>query len=419
MLQKHWFHQARLGIFVHFGLYSMLERGEWVMYTERIPAGEYAGLADQFNPRHFNADDWADLAVRAGAKYMVLTTRHHDGFCLYDSQVSDFTSVKTAAKRDFIAEYVAACRKRGLKVGLYYSLLDWRFPGYFEPEQFPESSRAVVEQAHAQVRELMTRYGKIDMLSYDGGWTAKMDLDPVRMAQFWRAEELNAMVRELQPGILINGRSGTPEDIDTPEQQVTASAPGRFWESWMTVGDFVGWGYVRFNPNFKTMPQLIQNLVTAAQGEGNLMLNIGPDGDGRIRAEEALRLSQIGDWLRENGEAVYASERCELIGHATTGEVDINLHGPWTRQGKVGYWHLFRYPSNGKLTQIQLDTPVKAVTLLKTGEALDFRFDARRGKLHISGLPANLPDQNVTVVKVEFEDIPRRRRETDLSAWLK
>ena len=141
-----WFHQARFGMFIHWGLYSLRGRGEWTMYTDRIPTDEYAKLASKFKPRKFDADAWAGLAAEAGMKYMVLTSRHHDGFCMFDSQVSDFTSVKTAANRDFVAEYTKACRKVGLKVGLYYSLLDWRFPGYWERAKHVESSEAMAQQ---------------------------------------------------------------------------------------------------------------------------------------------------------------------------------------------------------------------------------------------------------------------------------
>jgi alpha-L-fucosidase len=413
-----WFNEARFGMFVHFGLYSLFEHGEWVMYEERIPAMEYAKLADRFKPAEFNAEALADQAVQAGAKYMVFTTRHHDGFCLYDSKVSDFTSVKTAAQRDFVAEYLEAARKAGLRVGLYYSLLDWRFPGYFEPEKHPESSQAMVAQAHAQVRELMSNYGKIDILFYDGGWTAKADLNKERMVEFWHSEKLNSMVRELQPEIIINDRSGTPEDIDTPEQRVAASQSGRGWESCMTIGDFVSWGYIRHNPNYKTVPQLLQHLINAAQGEGNFLLNAGLTPEGRICNEESERLNAIGQWLRWNGEAIYGSQRCELIGHAATGQVDINLHGPWIRKGNIGYWHLFRWPGR-EAVQILVDTPARKVTLLATGQEFPFEYDVVSGKLRIYNLPFTPPDAAVNVLKVEFVAEPKRKIENNLAAWLK
>ena len=243
-----WFHEARFGIYVHFGLYSQLGRGEWTMYSERIPAQEYAELADRFLPEPGCAEEWAAAARSAGAKYIVLTTRHHEGYCLFDSQYSDFTSMKHGPCRDLVREYVDAARKAGLRVGLYYSLLDWRFPGYFEPEKYPESREALIRQVHGQVRELMTNYGKIDLLEYDGSWDSRMRQSRASQAEFWQSEKLNAMVRELQPEIIINDRSGTDEDIETPEQ-VVREGRQRVSESCMCIGDSCAWGYTRFKLN--------------------------------------------------------------------------------------------------------------------------------------------------------------------------
>ena len=165
-----WFHQARFGMFIHWGLYSLLGRGTWVMHHDQLSVAEIERLASQFTARKFDANAWAELARDAGMEYAILTTRHHEGFSLFDSKLSDFTSVKSAAKRDLVAEYVTAFRKVGLKVGFYYSLLDWRFPGYFEPEKYKESTAALVDQAHGQVRELLSNYGKIDVIWFDGHW---------------------------------------------------------------------------------------------------------------------------------------------------------------------------------------------------------------------------------------------------------
>lgn len=411
-----WFHEARFGLYVHFGLYSILGRGEWTMYSERIPAAEYAKLADQFQPVPGCAREWCEIAKKAGAKYMVLTTRHHEGFCLFDSKYSDFTSMKLGPHRDIVREYVDAAREAGLHVGLYYSLLDWRFPGYFEPEKYPESAKALVEQAHNQVRELMTNYGKIEVLEYDGGWDSKMVLDRQAQAEFWRARELNAMVRELQPGIIINDRSGTDEDIETPEQEVRGGKH-RATESCMCIGDSCGWGYTRFNPNWKSSEQLLQYLIAAAQIPGNYLLNIGPAPDGHIRAEESERLSAIGAWLKANGEAIYNAEHCELIGSAQPGTVDLNLQGPWTRSGNVGYWCIVRWPGQ-VATVIRIATPVKRVSLLGTGQEFPFTWNPVDGKLKITGLPVFPPDPLCTVIKVEFSDIPKVMQEEDMSAWL-
>ena len=412
-----WFHEARFGIYVHFGLYSLLERGEWTMYSERISPKDYDHLADMFNPLPGAAREWCRLAKRAGAKYIVLTTRHHEGFSLFDSKYSDFTSAKRGCKRDIVREYVDAARAEGLKVGLYYSLLDWRYPGYFEPAKYPENRDALVEYVHNQVRELMTNYGEISLLEYDGGWMPDLNPDKEFQINFWRARELNAMVRELQPGIIINNRSGLQEDLDTPEQVIKAATPGRGCESCMCIGDSCCWGYTRFNPNWKSSTQLIQNLINAAQGEANYLLNIGPMPDGRLRAEEIERLNDIGDWMLVNEKAIRKSQRCELIGSSQPGVVDLNLQGPWTRQGKTGFWHLFRYPGT-VATAVRVGTrPVKA-KLLATGEELTVAYDEKYSKMTISGLPALPYDRHCTVIEVEFEDIPRLQPEPDKAAWL-
>lgn len=411
-----WFHEARFGIYVHFGLYSQLGRGEWTMYSERIPAQEYAELADRFLPEPGCAEEWAAAARSAGAKYIVLTTRHHEGYCLFDSQYSDFTSMKHGPCRDLVREYVDAARKAGLRVGLYYSLLDWRFPGYFEPEKYPESREALIRQVHGQVRELMTNYGKIDLLEYDGSWDSRMRQSRASQAEFWQSEKLNAMVRELQPEIIINDRSGTDEDIETPEQ-VVREGRQRVSESCMCIGDSCAWGYTRFNPNWKSAEQLLQYLIQAAQGGGNYLLNIGPDPQGHIRNEELERLQALGEWLKVNGEAVYAAQSCKLIGAAQPGTLDLNLQGPWTRRGNTGYWCIFRWPGT-TATAVKVGTPVKRVTLLKTGEEFPFRWNPETGRLVICDLPVLPPDALCSVLKVEFESEPQRKAEYDLAAWL-
>lgn len=400
-----WFNQDRFGMFIHWGLYSILARGEWVMLLERIAPEEYAKLKEKFNPTRFNADKWAKLAKEAGMKYMVLTTRHHDGFCLFDSKVSDFTSVKTAAKRDFVASYVKACRKAGLRVGFYYSLLDWRFPGYFNRGKYPESFEAMVNQLHGQVRELMSNYGKIDYLFYDGEWIPGVETkrtlieqgESSEIAELWRSKELNAMVRELQPDIIINNRSGLPEDMDTPEQHVLASKEGRAWESCMTIGDSYGWGYIKNSPNLKIVPQLIQYLVTAASGGGNYLLNIGPRADGTVQSEFITTLKEIGKWMRVNGESIYGSER---ISSGFGG----GIIGMTTAKGNIAYFHIFRWPGETAVITSIKNNVLSAKIL---GTAKSIKFEKKdNGLLILEGLPKNPPDKYDTVIKVELEGRP-------------
>ncbi len=410
-----WFHKARFGMFIHWGLYSLLERGEWVMFQERIPREEYAGLAGRFRPGRFDADAWASLAAEAGMKYMVLTSRHHDGFCLFDSRLSDYTSVKTAAGRDFFGEYVRACRRAGLKVGFYYSLLDWRYDGYWEWRRHKKSAEAMIAQAHGQMRELLTNYGRIDYVFYDGEWVPGIPMSrsmsdgktALDVAGFWQSGKLNAMVRRLQPHIVLNNRSGLPEDVDTPEQHVTASKPGRGWETCMTMGDSCGWGYVRSNPNMKTVPQLLQHLVNAAAGEGNVLLNVGPRANGTIRAEEAARLRAMGKWLAANGEAIYGSRRCGLHG---------GMIGQWTGKGNTGYLCVFRWPGRRAVVPL-VGTKARSAELLATGKKLKLRQE-HNGRLVISGLPLRPPHPSVNVIKVRFAGRPEPLTEKNKAAWL-
>jgi alpha-L-fucosidase len=301
-------------------------------------------------------------------------------------------------------------------VGFYYSLLDWRFDGYWHPRRRPDSARALVRQAHQQVRELMSRYGRIDYLFYDGEWVPELPAARSMaegkaaggaVADFWRSRRLNAMVRRLQPHIVINNRSGLPGDVDTPEQHVTAGPAGRAWETCMTIGDAGGWGYVRHNPNRKSVCQLLQHLVNAAAGEGNYLLNVGPRPDGTIPAQDARRLEEMGRWLASNGEAIYGSQRCGLSG---------GMIGTWTRKGRTGYLHLFRYPGNEAAVP-GVATRATSAELLATGKKLRLRQE-HNGRLVISGLPARPPHPHVNTVKVRFASEPRAMREADRAAWL-
>lgn len=414
--KKQWFNEARFGMFAHWGLYALLGRGEWVMEQERIPPGEYARLADQFRGERFDADAWAGLAKEAGARYIVLTARHHDGFCLFDSQVSDFTSVKTAARRDFIREYADACRRHGLKVGVYYSLLDWRFPSAFTgPDRDPKGFQAMVGQAHAQVRELMTNYGEIAYLFYDGEWIPGYEWrrsphgenaqeGSPELARLWRSAELNAMARRLQPGILINNRSGTTEDIDSPEQHVTASRAGRLWESNMTIGD--SWGYVKRILSLKPADSLIRCLVAAAAGGGNFLLNVGPAPDGTIQEEYSSRLKAIGSWLRRNGESIYGSDRTPgIMANTVPLRFANSVLGATTVRGNKAYLHIFRWPER-TATFVGIANKVLSARFLDGGATVRFEQPGE-GKLILRDLPENPPDECDSVVALELDGLPR------------
>lgn len=384
-----WFTNARFGIFVHWGLYSVHGRDVWSMYNEQTPVEKYRRLADAFVPQRYDPYEWAALARDAGARYMVLCTRQHDGFSLFDSKVSDFTSTKAAARRDFVGEYAEAVRRAGLGVGFYYSLLDWRLPAYFRgPDRDPTGWTALREYVHAQVRELCTQYGRVDILWYDGAWPYD--------AQVWRSEELNAMVRASQPHILINNRSRLPEDFDTPEQRITPAEPGRLWESCMTMNDH--WGYVPADMHWKTTTQLIHNLVRCASGNGNYLLNVGPDPDGAFPPEAVARLREIGSWLRANEEAVYGTERAGGVQRVGL------VHTSPTVKGNTLYTHALKWPGT-ELTLGNLASAVQAARFVDGGAPIRFRQEGTR--VFLTGLPQYAPDPHDTVIALECDGPPR------------
>jgi alpha-L-fucosidase len=304
-----WWRDAKFGMFIHWGLYAIPARGEWVMHNEKIPAAEYAKLADEFVPKHFDAARWAQIAREAGMRFMVLTARHHDGFALWDSPSSfgGFCSAKTAAKRDFVAEYTAACRKARLGVGLYYSPMDWRFPGYFRPRELHENAALMKKQGYGQIEELMSKYGKIDILWYDGGWLAHDGTD-ADAAWFWEPLKLNAMVRKYQPKIVINPRSGWEGDFQCDEGGHDIRGPIITipWEKCLNL-NMVSWGYCQ-KQNPMTPDAIIRMLINVVGRGGNVLLNVGPDPDGVIPPSHVEILHEVGQWLQTNGKGIYGTE---------------------------------------------------------------------------------------------------------------
>lgn len=409
-----WFRDARFGVFLHWGLYSVLGRNEWSQYLDRFSTAEYETLADRFNPGRFDADALANWAVECGLKYMVLTTRHHDGFCLFDSaaSVGAFTSVSRAARRDLVREYSVALRRVGVKVGFYYSLCDWRFKGCWLPDQYPGSAVAMVEQAHAQVRELMTNYGAVDLLWYDGAQWG----NNTPSATAYCSQELNAMVRSLQPGIIINDRSGLPEDFGTPECRIEFSAEeSRPWESCLQM-DSIGWGNVPHSPNLKTTAQIVADLVECATGAGNLLLNTGPQADGQLRPEEASRIREAGAWLKRNGEAIYGSRRSPLSVHGAMGSSNRMSRWIGTKDPNVHYLAALCWMGPEFMT-VLVDGEVRDVTLMATGRTVQFKRGPE-GRLVFTGLPVLPPDELCTVFRVRFAAPPKHMPVLSDGSWM-
>ena len=408
-----WLREARLGMFVHWGMYSVLGRGEQIMARDLIPLDEYAAVAERFEPKAGWAARLAEKAVRTGMKYVVLTTRHHDGYCLFDTTTHDFNAAKTGPGRDLITEYTEAVRAAGLKVGFYYSLLTWRWRGFWDPVKYVDQLPQIIEEVHVQIRELMSNYGKVDVLWYDGGGVpgspAHGMWDGRRIAQtpaeFWRSAELNRMARELQPRILINNRSGLPEDFGTPEQKVDAEGGGRAWETCMTVNYAPGWGYIRHSMANKTASEVLFNLMDAVRLGGNFLFNVGPRPDGEIDARETDVLEQIGKWMEIHTSAVHDT-RPEKIYDLSKGRVQGPMfqYGMWTCRENTGYLTLFYYPGE-ELVISKIGPAVRSARLLTTGQELSVA-PISNGRTLVKGLPAAPPDPLAPVVEVEFEGVP-------------
>lgn len=379
-----WWHEAKFGMFIHFGLYSVIGRHEWAMEMEGIPVAEYEKLAEQFNPKPNAAREWARLAKRAGMKYMVMTTKHHEGFCLFDTEFTDYCAPKRACGRDLVAEFVEAARAEGLRVGFYYSLMDWHHPDGARCVEDEAARKRFVKYIHGQVRELMTNYGKIDILWYDVPWP----LD----AEGWESARMNRMVRELQPDIIINNRSGLPEDFSTPEQHVRGEPTGRAWETCMTMND--SWGYHKADDNWKTPKQILRYLITCARDGGNYLLNIGPKPDGSVPEESVHILNVVGEWMDKYGHTIYGAEPCD---------VKRSCFANFTRKGTTLYVHIHFWP--GEEWAIGgIRTKVKSAKLLPEGEPV--KFEQNEFHVRFKDLPSDAPDNPISVLELECESIP-------------
>jgi alpha-L-fucosidase len=401
-----WWRDARIGLFMHWGVYAIPGRGEWVQWGEQIPTAEYAKLMTEFHPEHFSAEKWAQTAKEAGMKYVVLTSRHHDGFALFDDPGSDFTAMKSAAHHDFIADYAKAVRDAGLGVGLYYSPLDWRFPGYFFPDLYRDSAVALREQYRRQIAELSTHYGKLDILWFDGGgnewlgfggvhfnghWQGRPPDQPYTGKFDWEDNQVVGFLREKQPTIVINDRTDAPADFRSREGD---GAMGKFdnrtpWELCTTIVEG-GWGYHK-DAKVKSLARILQLLIGAAGRDGNFLMNVGPRPDGEIDPSQVERLHEIGAWLKQNGESIYGTRG----GPWLPGDYGVSTH-----KGKIVYVHALKIPENRTMELPNLPARIVRMTDLN-GNSVSYAQDDK--KLAIK-LPPATPDTVDVIIKVELTE---------------
>ena len=379
-----WWHEAKFGMFIHFGVYSSIMRHEWNMENEAPPIEEYMAHAKSFKPARTGPRAWAKLAKRAGMKYMVLTTKHHEGFCNFDTKLTDYNAVKQGPGFDIVKEYVDAARAEGLRVGFYYSLMDWHHPDGAHCATDEAARKRFVEYTHGLIHDILSNYGKIDVLWYDVPWP--LDADG------WESKRMNEMVFKLQPEIVVNNRNKLDGDFSTPEQKIVAETGGRAWESCMTLND--SWGYQRADDAWKTSKTVIRNLITCARDGGNYLLNIGPKPDGSIPEESVRILTEVGDWMTANGESIYGSDLCQPR---------RSNYASFTRKGKTLYMHVHFWP--GEYVSIGgLSVKVKSAKFLKTGKPVTFTQNEWR--VNFTDLPEKAPDSPVTTIAIECDGEP-------------
>jgi alpha-L-fucosidase len=405
-----WFNQARFGMFIHWGIYSVpagewngrTDYAEWIQHDTEMPADQYAKFAGQFDPVKYNPRQWVATAKAAGMKYIVITSKHHDGFCMFDTKLTDYNVVKaTPWHHDPMKELADATRAAGLKFCFYYSVPDWHhpeFPAKYSQDGFhgaPNPNADIdkyVDYVKGQMRELLTQYGPISIIWFDGGSSFKAEGNDGR-TKLMHSQEIIDLIHQLQPNCLVNNRLGPPGDYGTPEQKIPGVRPTNSFEVCMTLNN--NWGYNKNDHHFKSPTTVIRNLVDIASKGGNYLVNVGPTPEGVIPPESVDILHHIGVWMKANGKSIYGTSASPLDKAPAWGRL--------TEKGDKIYLHVFEWPADGRLSVEGLKAKVEKAKLLVGEQKL--AFDTAGDKLTIT-LPPQAPDpiDSVIVLKTESED---------------
>lgn len=412
-MMQEWFKKAKLGIFIHYGIYAVGDVSEsWSFHNGNISYEDYMKQCEGFTASNYDPKAWAELFKKAGAQYVVMTSKHHDGVALFDTKYSDLSVVKkTPAGKDLVKGYTEAVREAGMKVGIYFSLIDWSDPRYRSvyPEgedpkdhlkdvfatpaggpEDPEKWEEFLKFNNDQLHELMTNYGKIDLLWFDGDWE--------RSAKQWKAKEFKAYLESMNPEVIVNSRLQGYGDYETPEQGIPLRGPEGVWEFCTTIN--TSWGYRPSDNDYKTSKQIIRMFCDCLTLGGKMLLDVGPKEDGTLDERQVKILEDLGTFIHDNEEAIYETEKGISYDHFLGGST-------LSADKKVLYLFVYDKPSENLCVK-GIKTPVKKVSVLHTGEELSFSYT---GSLPWSGIPGTLwirADQMkehplVTVLKVELE----------------
>lgn len=401
-----WFRDAKFGMFIHWGPYAVIGRHEWARHRFQIPQAQYDVYARSFNPVRFNADEWVGLAYGAGARYIVITSKHHDGFSIYRSKVSDYDMEITPYPGDPLKDLAQASARRGIRLGFYHSIMDWHHPAYTPKRAWevkdPKAGGNLdkyLDFMKEQLRELLTGYGDVAMIWFDGEWE--------HTTQELRSDEIYDFIRQVSPKTLINDRlykrePGNRADFGTPEQFVPAtgmrdpSGNPILWESCVTINTD-SWGYNKYETEFKTPRDLVRMLVEVVSKGGNLLLNVGPMPDGRIQQEFVTRLNAMGEWMNVNSEAIYGTTASPFA--------RLPFFGRATVKGNTLYLHVFQWPREGKLRVPGLKNLVQSARLLADPKT-NLRT-SRDGADLLVELPPAAPDEVASVVALTLDGAPQ------------